>query len=68
MLQNQVTDKMTMVERLNIIGHKISDQCSPPDAILLQEQLESINRRWKSLIAELATRKAKYVLKVYLLN
>lgn len=59
MLQNQVSEKMTMMERLTVIGHKVSDQCSAPDAILLQEQLESINRRWKSLVAELAARKAK---------
>lgn len=62
MLQKQVSEKMTMMERLNVVGRKVSDQCSPPDAILLQEQLESINRRWKSLVAELAARKAKYVM------
>lgn len=67
MLQKQVSEKMTMIERLNVVGHKVSDQCSAPDAILLQEQLESINRRWKSLVAELAARKAKYVSLLFLL-
>jgi hypothetical protein len=43
MLQKQVSEKMTMMERLNVVGHKVSDQCSAPDAILLQEQLEIIS-------------------------
>ncbi|XP_035214524.1 dystrophin-like [Stegodyphus dumicola] len=59
MLQKQVSEKMAMMERLNVIGHKVLEQCSAPDAILLQEQLDSLNKRWKSLVAELAARKAK---------
>ncbi|KAG8192219.1 hypothetical protein JTE90_014082 [Oedothorax gibbosus] len=59
MLQNQVSEKMAMIESINVTGHKVLDQCSAPDAILLQEQLDSLNRRWKNLVSELATRKAK---------
>ncbi|XP_054723979.1 dystrophin-like [Uloborus diversus] len=59
MLQKQVSDKMAMIERLNVIGRRVSEQCSAPDAILLQEQLDSINRRWKSLVADLALRATK---------
>lgn len=59
MLQNQVSEKMAIMESINVTGHKVLDQCSAPDAILLQEQLDSLNRRWKNLVSELATRKAK---------
>ncbi|GFY29516.1 dystrophin [Trichonephila clavipes] len=59
MLQKQVSEKMAIMEGINVTGHKVLDQCSAPDAILLQEQLDSLNKRWKSLVAELATRKTK---------
>ncbi|GIY17831.1 dystrophin [Caerostris darwini] len=59
MLQKQVSEKMAIIEGINVTGHKVLEQCSAPDAILLQEQLDSLNKRWKTLVAELATRKAK---------
>ncbi|GBL96395.1 Utrophin [Araneus ventricosus] len=59
MLQKQVSEKMAMMESINVTGQKVLDQCSAPDAILLQEQLDSLNKRWKTLVAELAARKAK---------
>ncbi|XP_067142933.1 dystrophin isoform X3 [Centruroides vittatus] len=58
-LQKQVTDKMIALENVISSGKKIGQQCSPPDAILLQEQLDSLNRRWKSLVGELAVRRTR---------
>ncbi|KAF8767648.1 Dystrophin like protein [Argiope bruennichi] len=59
MLQKQVSEKMATMESINVTGQKVLDQCSAPDAILLQEQLDSLNKRWKTLVVELAARKAK---------
>lgn len=58
-LQKQVTEQMIALETVISSGKKIGQQCSPPDAILLQEQLESLNRRWKSLVGELAVRRTR---------
>uniref|UniRef100_A0A1W7RAQ1 Protein detached n=1 Tax=Hadrurus spadix TaxID=141984 RepID=A0A1W7RAQ1_9SCOR len=59
LLQKQVTEQMIVLETVNNSGRKIGEQCSPADAILLQEQLDSLNRRWKSLVGELAVRKTR---------
>nr|XP_015911947.1 dystrophin isoform X3 [Parasteatoda tepidariorum] len=59
MLQKQVSEKMAIMETINVTGKRVLNECSTPDAILLQEQLDSINKRWKDLVAELAARKSK---------
>ncbi|XP_076373889.1 LOW QUALITY PROTEIN: dystrophin-like [Tachypleus tridentatus] len=58
-LQQQVTEKMALLELVTTTGRRVAEQCSPPDAVLLQEQLDSINRRWKSLVTDLASRREK---------
>ena len=50
------------VNSLNTSGSEIVGQSSMPDSSLLNEKLNSLNRRWRRVCTDVANRKDRYIL------
>ena len=61
MLEQEICVHQTTVTNLNAMGNDIATNSSSPDAALLKERLNSLNRRWRSVCTEVSERKERCV-------
>ncbi|XP_075552995.1 dystrophin isoform X4 [Dermacentor variabilis] len=58
-MEKQVTEKMPHFEDVKTMTKQIMEQCSAADGVLLQQKLDTLTRRWKSIICELQSRRER---------
>ncbi|KAL3212838.1 hypothetical protein MRX96_007875 [Rhipicephalus microplus] len=58
-MEKQVTEKMPHFEEVKTMTKQIMEQCSAADGVLLQQKLDTLTRRWKSIISELQSRRER---------
>ncbi|KAH7936540.1 hypothetical protein HPB49_000811 [Dermacentor silvarum] len=58
-MEKQVTEKMPHFEDVKTMTKQIMEQCSAADGVLLQQKLDTLTRRWKSIISELQSRRER---------
>ena len=56
-LEDEVCIHQSTVTSLNAKGQDIVSQSSSPDSGLIKERMDSLNRRWKNVCSEVASRK-----------
>jgi dystrophin len=58
-LENGVRIHQKTVSNVNITGSEIIKKSTSPDASLLSEKLDSVNRRWRLVCSEVSDRKIR---------